>query len=352
MSSEERLNALKELESLCGSQVIAYVTGDRHPTAAQISDEAVRLLYEHLNAIGPQDRINLFLYTRGGELVAPPRIVHLFREYAKAFYVLVPYRAHSAGTSICLGADFIVMGKMAELTPVDPTTANPFNPQAVQGDPRDPMTKIPISVEDVEAYLLLASERAKLVSEQEKIEVFRALTSTVQPMALGNVHRVSRDIRKLTPELLAYQLKQPDEEKKIPQITKTLTETYTHNYRITRDVAQSIGLKILKPDDKLEAAMWRLYELYEKDLHLREVFDPEAVLGTQQSATVVYDVALIESLKRGDAFSLEVSISRPQMPTLTLPSTSSPQPRVPAPQIPIAEEFTVKLKPKGWNRIY
>jgi len=187
MPRKDRLEAIKNLEAICESPVITYVTGDRRPTAYQISDDAVRVLYRHLQVIGSQNRINLFLYTRGGQLVAPPRIVHLFREYAKTFYALVPYRAHSAGTSICLGADNIIIGKMGELSPIDPTTANPFNPQAMPGDPRNMLTKIPISVEDVDAYLSLATDRAKLVSEKEKIEVFRALTDKIQPIALGNV---------------------------------------------------------------------------------------------------------------------------------------------------------------------
>lgn len=351
MSSEERLNALKALESEYGSPIVAYITGDRKPTRKAIEDNDVRILYEHLRTIGRQTlKIGLFLYSRGGQVVVPTRIVHLIREYSKAFDVLIPYRAHSAATLICLGADSIIMGEMAELTSVDPTTANPFNPQAVQGDPRDLANKIPISVEDVEAYFSLASDRAKLVSEKEKIEVFKALTTTVQPMALGNIHRTSRDIRSITPQLLAFQLKKPDEQGKIPSITKALTETYVHRYPICRKTAAEIGLKVKNPEQKLEEAMWSLYELYERDLKLNVIFDPEAILGTQRSATITSNIAFVESLKRGDAYSLEVTVSRPQVPSRAIPAgvTSAPQ----LPQIPTTEEYRVKLKPKGWNKIY
>jgi hypothetical protein len=349
MSRAERAATIKELETVCDSPVITYVTGDRHPViSAQISDDAIRVLYRHLEAIGHQNRINLFLYTRGGMLVAPPRIVHLFREYADTFYTLVPYRAHSAGTSICLGADGIVMGKMGELSPVDPSTANPFNPQAVQGDPRNLMTKIPISVEDVTAYLSLAAEKANLISEAQKIEVFRALTSKIDPIALGSVHRVYNIIRSLTPELLAFQLKGVEEKTKIPEITKALTEIYTHDYLISRDIAKRIGLKVIIPETQMESTIWKLYEIYEKDLHLREIFDPEELLGTQDSTRITCDVAFIESTHRGDVFPLEVSIRRrpptpvPQMPPgLPMPVAPRPPP----------EEVTVKLKAKGWQQI-
>lgn len=351
MSRKERLDAIKNLQDVSKAPVICYVTGDRHPAiSAQISDDAIRVLYRHLEALGELEKIYLFLYTRGGYLMAPPRIVHLIREYCKKLYTLIPYRAHSAGTSICLGADGIVMGKMGELSPVDPSTVNPFNPQAVEGDPRNIMTKIPISVEDVTAYLSFA-EKAKLISDEQKIEVFRSLTNKLDPIALGNVHRVYNIIRLHTPELLSFQLKTPEEKIRIPEITKALTETYTHDQLISRDLAEKLGLKIIKADSDVESAMWRLYEVYERDLKLQEIFDPEEILGDQGSACTRCDVAFIESMHRGDVFSLEATITRRATPTLPPGMMLIPA----APQAPRppsgAEEFDVKLKPLGWKEI-
>ena len=389
MPRADRQKVIGELEKLLESPVITYVTGDRHPAIHyRISDDAVRVLYSHLDLLGSGDKkiskINLFLYTRGGMLVAPPRIVRLIREYAEEFYTLVPYRSHSAGTSLCLGSDGIYMGKMGELSPIDPSTSNPYNPQAIQGDPRNVLTKIPISVEDVSAYLSLARDMAGLVSEQQNIEVFRALTDKYQPLALGNVQRVYNVIRSLTPELLAFQLKTPEEKIKIPEITKALTETYTHSHLICRDFAEEIGLKVIKPKKNVESAMWKLYEVYEKDLQLREIFDPEEIIGDQPSATVTYDVAFIESMARGDVYSIEVEITRTPRPLqqqLTLPlqlrpppqvrpppsgqpPSSPPSPSTPPPSAPtqlppqppaqlpqVPTEFAVKLKPKGWKQI-
>lgn len=134
--------------------------------------------------------------------MAPVRLVHLFREYCDIFKVLVPHRALSAGSLLCLGADEIVMGKLAELSPVDPSTANEFNPQ----DPLNPPRRIPISVEDVRAYLKLAEEQANLQSEDKMLEVFRSLTSQINTIALGNVHRVYSEIRSLVKSLLSIHM--------------------------------------------------------------------------------------------------------------------------------------------------
>ena len=56
---------------------------------------------------------------------------------------------------ISLGADEIIMSDLSELSPIDPSTANVFNP----ADPANVQNKIPISVEDVMAYFDLAKNK-------------------------------------------------------------------------------------------------------------------------------------------------------------------------------------------------
>lgn len=117
------------LTSVSGTTTVpGYPQGVTPDLATMIASDAIRPFYEHLEGIGYQDRIDLFLYSRGGDTNIPLRLVRLVREHCKFFSVLVPFRAHSAATMICLGADEIVMGKMGEISPVDPTTANVFNP--------------------------------------------------------------------------------------------------------------------------------------------------------------------------------------------------------------------------------
>jgi len=119
---------IEKLEKERDSRLISYVTGDRTPFATRIAGDIVPLLSDLLDKIGKVKKISLFLYTSGGDMLAPVRIVKLIRNHCDEFEVLVPYKAHSAGTLISLGADKIVMSKLGELTPVDPTTGHPFNP--------------------------------------------------------------------------------------------------------------------------------------------------------------------------------------------------------------------------------
>ncbi len=342
MARADRLKLIEEIEENRDSKLISYVTGDRPGLITRISDDAVRLIHSHLDQIGQQERIDLFLYTRGGVLMAPLRLVQLTREYCQKFKVLVPFRAHSAGTLICLGADGILMGKLGELTPVDPTTANDFNPQ----NPLNPAARIPISVEDVNAYLNLAKEQAQLTSESTRLEVFKALTNQINPIALGNVRRVYNAIRLVTDELLRLQMVSEEEKAKIPEIVRMLAETYPHDYLIPRSVAQRIGLKAERPDHQLESLMTDLYKTYENDLSLQDPFNPDALLGAGgKSSSFSHETAYMESTSMTQAF-IQAGVVQRQSAPIQVPGAAG----VPT-QIGGLEQIIVKFNKQKWEVI-
>ena len=136
---------ISEIEATRKSRVLVYVTGDRQPFDAPIAEDVVRPMYDHLVASKKLDpkcnKLDLFLYSRGGDVSVPWRIVTMFRQLFSEFNLLVPYKAYSAATMIALGADKIVMGQKAELGPIDPTLVRSF------GDGVVPPPSI--SVEDV-----------------------------------------------------------------------------------------------------------------------------------------------------------------------------------------------------------
>ena len=102
---------------------ISYVTSTRMGHEIQIADDAVSLIFEHLEANRDcaEKGVDLFIHSNGGSGTVPWRIVNLVRQYTKSFAVLVPHRAFSAATLIALGADEIVMHKMGCLGPIDPS---------------------------------------------------------------------------------------------------------------------------------------------------------------------------------------------------------------------------------------
>lgn len=145
----------------------------------------MRPLYKHLLGLvegSPQNkRIDLFLYSRGGDVSVPWRIVTMIREFCEEFCVLIPYKAHSAATMIALGADRIVMGKKAELSPIDPTLVRGIIGEAMVPPPE-------ISVEDVSSYIAFMRERANINDQSALAQVVSQLASHLTPLTLGSVN--------------------------------------------------------------------------------------------------------------------------------------------------------------------
>src|SRR5215470_17463056 len=102
MPRANRKNLIEQIEALRGSRVLSYVTGDRAPAAAQIGDDVVRPMYEHLREIGQVEKLDLFLYSRGGAIDVPWRIGTALRAIAQDWNVLIPFRANSAATLLAL----------------------------------------------------------------------------------------------------------------------------------------------------------------------------------------------------------------------------------------------------------
>lgn len=106
-----RTEYYKELESEFSGTVIAYITGDRPGFETRIAQDVIDLFIAQLDKIGPVERIVLYLYTRGGDTSAAWNIVNLLKMYCEELVVIIPHKAHSAGTIMSLGANKIIMTK-------------------------------------------------------------------------------------------------------------------------------------------------------------------------------------------------------------------------------------------------
>lgn len=301
MSRESRVGLLEKIQELRNSKVLVYFTGDRQPTQAAIAEDAVRPLYEHLLALAQatpkKKRIDLFLYSRGGDVSVPWRVVSMIREFCDEFCVLIPYKAYSATTMISMGADQIVMGKKAELGPIDPTLV-----RSMIGEAAVPPTEI--SVEDMFSYLSFMREKANISDQVALAQVMSQLADHLTPLTLGKVNRQYSHIRLVARKLLTSH-KRKIEESKIGTIVDALTEKmYSHGHAIGRTEAAEIGLPVEVPNDELEELVWKLYTEYETLLHLNDPLDAEELLERQNTEQVKERVslALIESTQKQHIF--------------------------------------------------
>jgi hypothetical protein len=301
---------IKQIQDLRDSKVITYITGDRQPINSIIAEDAVRPLYEHLLSIGESKRIDLFIYSRGGDVSVPWRIVSMFREFCNEFSVLVPYKAYSAATLICLGADKIIMGKKAELGPIDPTLRK-MSIGEVAGPPQE------ISVEDVNSYVSFVRERANINDQSALAQMISILANYLTPLTLGSVNRQNSHIRLVARKLLTSRKEKLDEAK-INSIIETLTEKiYSHGHGIGRKEAQEIGLPIEEAEEPLESAIWNLYLKYEEFLKLTEPLDPLVLLNKEEEVHLEQiPIAIIESENKTHVFNTKIDFKkRRQIPS-------------------------------------
>jgi hypothetical protein len=340
---DSRDQQISIIETRVNARLICYCTGDRPGMEAQIGMDVVPRFRRHLESIGETQCLGLFLYSRGGDTNVPWRLVNLVREYCKELIVLVPFRAHSAATLLSLGANRIFMGKMGELSSIDPSVANQFNPP----DPVNPSARIPISVEDVNAYKDLA-RRFGVKPEDPALsaQVFMGLVSKVDPLALGNVERNYNQIRKLAEDHLRLHLAGgPDAKERVKGIVETLTERlYSHGHLINRREAEKIGLNVESCDSSLDKMLWELFQEYAEEMELDRPFNAPQLLGTRPSLRIELKRAVIESRSLTDAFVSEGTIARHTAGAIQLPQGLQLPPGVQA-QLQVA----FQIESEGWK---
>jgi hypothetical protein len=299
-SKEEKTEALKAIEEQRNSKVIVYFMGDRSPFLSRISTDAVRPLYEHLLSLEFEARkkvIDLFLYSRGGDLSVPWTIVPMIREFCDELNVLVPYKCHNAAALTALGADRISMGRKGELSPIDPPILKPVDGTGGLSSNRNAY------MGDMNACISFLKTSAGLND---------SLIEQIDPLALGKAQRISSQIPSLIRKLLAVR-REKLESHEVNRIVEAFTDKMNPaEYTMGRKEAKELGLNVTFPKVELEEQIWQLYLKYEHFLRLAEPIVPEiemeAVIDTKITENV--PIAVIESAKKAHIFRTNISLRK------------------------------------------
>ncbi len=237
---------VSEITSLLGGPLITYWNNPR----GSICDNDVVALYEVLQKLGKQDTIYLFIKSDGGSGQASLRLVNLLRQYCKRLVALVPLKCASAATMIALGADEILMGAIANLTPVDTSLIHDLSPLDRDNE------RVSVSLDGLTRVIgLWQTEQS-----DSKENPYKVLFQYVHPLVIGAVDRSKSLSIMLCKELLAYHI---DDEEKAIQIAQTLNSKYpSHNYPILFEEARAIGLKVAHMSPEINKLLLKLNELY------------------------------------------------------------------------------------------
>ena len=338
MQREERLNLIRKIEVARDSRLLVAIWGDRQNHQTIIASDAHAVFFDHLEKIGEVPKIDVLLYTAGGQTLAAWGLANLVREYCEVLGVLVPHRALSAGTLFTLAADEIIMTRLGQLSPIDPSVNSPLGPKVETPKQLGQAQIVPISVEDVVGYLDLARREAGLKEERSLLTVFDQLSTQVHPLALGAVYRSREQIVSLADRLLAFHMKgeeQKDERDRI--VTRLTRELGSHDYLIGRTEAKNaLKLKVIEPPAEIEAKVWTLFSEYSELLELNIPYNADGFLGADQKKVGTFPRAVIETTDVTHVFETTKEVQRVQVQ----------QPGLPMPTEGIQERPTFE----GWLR--
>ncbi len=264
------------------ARVIAFCTSFHHPVI--IANDDSDMLEEVLRNSDMKGRcLYLIVNSPGGDGIAAERIVKVCRTYSKngAFRVLVPKRAKSAATMICLGAEAIYMGPTSELGPIDPQFPV-FNEAGV-------FNGFQAAHEIVSSYQELLEEA---VATEGNVEPYLRLlcrydTREIRRMLQAQALSVSIAVRLLKTGVMSKRsiasIKKSIERFTDPRFTKD------HARPIYREEAARCGLAIESCDES--GALWNaLWPLYVRLSNYAERYVSKVI----ESATVSCSVSIPE----------------------------------------------------------
>ncbi len=112
-----------KLEESIGLPIISLFTSFVYPVMLEDSD--ADMIEGVLQKCDLSKGFYLLLSSPGGDGLSAERIIRICRSYSGTgeYKVIIPGKAKSAATMICLGASEILMGNTSELGPIDPQIA-------------------------------------------------------------------------------------------------------------------------------------------------------------------------------------------------------------------------------------
>ena len=275
----------------------------------QISQDMHDLVVNHLDKFDLPPKISLYIYTRGGDTMAAYSLIHLLKQFSDEYEVIIPSKARSAGTLMCLGAKNIVMTKQATLGPIDPSLNSHLNPQN-PAFPNNPLARVPVSVESIKGFFEYAMKELKVKDEQNLTVIFNNLSSMIHPIVIGNVFRSRSQIKMIGSKLLSEHFKDKD---KIDKILNFLcSDSGSHDYPIYRTEAKNdLGLNIETPTMEFYRIIKSVFDDIYEELKISEIFDPRTAIGNMNPYNYNCRRILIESIDGGsDVFVTEGQLKK------------------------------------------
>jgi hypothetical protein len=247
-SHETRKKLYIKLETELKRPVVAFFTSFNYPV--MINDSDADMFEGLLQKMDLSNGVAVIINSPGGSGLAAERIIKACRTYSgtNEYIAIVPGKAKSAATMVCLGAEKIFMGPVSELGPIDPQVpletgeiCSAFNIIKSYNE----LFKGAVDTKGhVEPYLQQLKNYDQRLIEEYKMAQALSEDIAIKSLETGMMKgRSKEEIREKIKVLL------------------TPEETKVHGRPIYRDEAENYGLKIEKLEPNTQS--WKLlYELY------------------------------------------------------------------------------------------
>ena len=315
---KERKELYKKLEEKLNSKLLVYINSDKQGFETDINRGVIDFFINQLDIIGSVEKLSLYLHTGGGDIAVAWTIVNLLKQYCNKLEVIIPHKAHSAGTLISIGANSIIMSKQATLSPIDPSINTPLNPPIPNTQPQ---ATYQVSVEAVKGYLAFAKEELGIKDDIALSNIMSKLSDNVHPLVLGQVYRSKAQIKMLAEKLLVNQIK--DKAKIDNAVNFLCSDSGSHDYTINRrEASEDLGLSIIKPDEEMYSFIKNIYNDISEDLDLTKPFTHETIV---RNFGGIYSVKrlLLESVAGGSDYIVSDMSVKP----ITINIQGQPQPQ-------------------------
>jgi hypothetical protein len=228
--------------------IVSLFTSFKYPV--MINDSDADMIEGLLQKMDLSNGLAVVINSPGGLGLAAERIIKACRTYSGTgeYWAIVPGKAKSAATMICLGADKILMGPTSELGPIDPQmrleTGEVCSAYNIIKSYEELFNDAVSTKGHIEPYLQQLKNYDRRLIEEYKMEQAFSEDIAIKSLERGMMKGLSKK-----------------EIKDKIKVLLTPEKTKVHGRPIYRDEAEEFGLKI----DKLiqTTPFWKLlYELY------------------------------------------------------------------------------------------
>ena len=248
-SYETRKSLFKLIEKELGGKLICYIENIEHPLAG-ISPHDTIHFEDLLRTTGDSKKGFLLLNSSGGNGNVAEKLLSMCRKrFTENFTVIVPNFAKSAATMICLGADEIMMGYLAELGPIDPQ---------ISSSPGQPFVPARSFIDGLNLV------RKNVTKNGDPPSMYLSMLQKVRPELISICESAIADAKQFAENWLSNHMLK-DDKKHAKKVAEWLSDgkTYKTHGKVIDCVEAKTKLKLnakpINPDTELWYWIWELY---------------------------------------------------------------------------------------------